>query len=68
MSRSYGSLCEVGEGDCNEDVDCAGSLVCGTNNCLKWVCFNWTEQKIDSSPGRVIVLGIFLPELWGQNY
>ena len=25
--------CDVGEGDCDEDIDCAGSLVCGDDNC-----------------------------------
>ena len=26
-------FCGVGEGDCDEDSDCAGSLVCGSDNC-----------------------------------
>merc|ERR1739838_1019421 len=26
-------LCLEGEGDCDDDGDCAGSLVCGTDNC-----------------------------------
>ena len=25
--------CNVGKGDCDSDYECAGSLVCGTNNC-----------------------------------
>ena len=25
--------CNVGEGDCDSDSHCAGSLKCGTNNC-----------------------------------
>ena len=25
--------CELGEGDCDNDGECVGSLVCGTNNC-----------------------------------
>ena len=25
--------CKVGEGDCDRDSDCEGSLVCGTDNC-----------------------------------
>ena len=25
----------IGEGDCNDDEECAGSLICGHNNCLK---------------------------------
>ena len=26
--------CDVSEGDCDEDDDCLGDLVCGTDNCL----------------------------------
>ena len=26
-------LCGLGEGDCQEDRDCAGLLVCGSDNC-----------------------------------
>jgi hypothetical protein len=25
--------CELGGGDCDSDGECAGSLVCGTDNC-----------------------------------
>ena len=25
--------CEVGDGDCDHDYQCAGSLICGTDNC-----------------------------------
>ena len=25
--------CKLGEGDCNTDNDCEGSLKCGVNNC-----------------------------------
>ena len=25
--------CDLGGGDCDSDLDCAGSLVCGTDNC-----------------------------------
>ena len=25
--------CNENEGDCQSDSDCAGNLVCGTNNC-----------------------------------
>ena len=28
------SPCNVGEGDCDFDSDCAGSLTCGMNNCV----------------------------------
>ena len=27
------SQCGLGEGDCDDDDDCSGDLVCGTNNC-----------------------------------
>ena len=27
--------CGLGEGDCDTDDECAGDLVCGTNNCLR---------------------------------
>ena len=30
----YSRLCEEGGGDCESDWECAGSLVCGHNNCL----------------------------------
>ena len=26
-------LCKLGEGDCDKDSDCEGSLVCGQDNC-----------------------------------
>ena len=32
--RQGGDLCSEGEGDCNEDRECQGLLVCGTNNCV----------------------------------
>ena len=25
--------CQLGEGDCDVDADCAGHLTCGTDNC-----------------------------------
>ena len=31
------SQCGHGEGDCDYDSDCAGDLVCGTNNCADGV-------------------------------
>ena len=30
--QSY-AQCGLGEGDCDDDEDCSGDLVCGTNNC-----------------------------------
>ena len=32
-ARNDVKLCAQDEGDCNTDQDCAGSLVCGDNNC-----------------------------------
>ena len=31
-----GSPCEEGGGDCDSDKECAGDLVCGSNNCLTY--------------------------------
>eukprot|EP00092_Neocalanus_flemingeri_P018547 GFUD01020083.1.p1 GENE.GFUD01020083.1~~GFUD01020083.1.p1 ORF type:complete len:130 (+),score=10.86 GFUD01020083.1:51-440(+) len=30
---SQGRVCHLGCGDCDDDGDCEGDLVCGTNNC-----------------------------------
>ena len=30
---SSSNLCGADEGDCDNDSECAGSLICGTNNC-----------------------------------
>ena len=30
------NLCALGEGDCDDDTDCAGNLVCGTDNCVNF--------------------------------
>eukprot|EP00092_Neocalanus_flemingeri_P106790 GFUD01137037.1.p2 GENE.GFUD01137037.1~~GFUD01137037.1.p2 ORF type:complete len:109 (+),score=7.29 GFUD01137037.1:51-377(+) len=30
---SEGRVCYLGCGDCDDDGDCEGDLVCGTNNC-----------------------------------
>ena len=32
-ARTGVQLCSQDEGDCESDLDCAGSLVCGDNNC-----------------------------------
>jgi len=37
---SASNQCDVGEGDCDSDNDCKGSLKCGTNNCPKGIKFN----------------------------
>ena len=33
--RGHNGECGKGEGDCNDDIDCAGALICGNNNCGK---------------------------------
>ena len=33
---SNNNLCVESEGDCDNDADCDGLLVCGNNNCLNW--------------------------------
>ena len=41
-SRDDGSCCTstapcaLGGGDCDNDIECAGDLVCGTDNCIGW--------------------------------
>ena len=40
--------CTLGEGDCDSDSDCAGSLSCGTDNCLADFSAsgsNWMSQS-----------------------
>ena len=32
---STSSPCNIGEGDCDRDSHCSGSLICGSNNCQK---------------------------------
>ena len=32
-ARNGVKLCSLNEGDCDSDLDCEGSLVCGDNNC-----------------------------------
>ena len=33
-SSTDGVLCGENEGDCDNDLDCVGNLLCGTKNCL----------------------------------
>ena len=41
------SLCADGEGDCDEDSECEGLLVCGTDNCANGTTFlDCCEQDI----------------------
>ena len=34
--KDYTNRCGDGDGDCNVDEDCVGSLICGSNNCKNW--------------------------------
>ena len=46
---SIANQCQLGGGDCDNDSDCAGNLICGVNNCrrdfetngTKW---NWYDD------------------------
>merc|ERR1719394_480532 len=51
--------CKLGQGDCDSDKECIGSLVCGTDNCQ-----NFTAQALNDAdcctnpgPGRCIDTG-----------
>ena len=37
------SPCDIGEGDCDTDDDCLGSLVCGKQNCGSGFFWNSTD-------------------------
>ena len=50
-ARNGVKLCSQDEGDCESDLDCAGSLVCGDNNC---------PQSVRRM--RRIVMTSFIPE------
>ena len=44
---SQDSLCTEGEGDCDEDSECEGSFVCGTDNCANGSTFlDCCQQEI----------------------
>ena len=48
-----GYKCKEGEGDCDNDSDCAGNLICGKDNCLKgissWLPFLPSFSTYDST-------------------
>ena len=47
--------CGVDEGDCDKDSDCAGNLVCGTNNC-KSSNSAWSSSGFDCcTEGKKII-------------
>ena len=39
--------CRVGEGDCNDDTDCIGDLICGTDNCRILFDTAWPSEHWD---------------------
>ena len=38
--------CAMGEGDCDNDSQCAGDLVCGTDNCIDFDTA-WPDSAFD---------------------
>lgn len=44
-SRKAGG-CQDGQGDCDEDTQCANNLICGHNNCP------WYKEKVYQKPGK----------------
>ena len=43
---SFNYPCDVGEGDCDNDKDCLGDLVCGNNNCKSFDSA-WSNKCFD---------------------
>ena len=57
-ARNDVKLCAQDEGDCNSDQDCAGSLVCGDNNCpqsvrrfMMMIIFGHFSQSLREASG-----------------
>ena len=46
--------CNVGEGDCDDDSECSGSLTCGSNNCKAtgMIGSNW-DNHADCCIGKI---------------
>ena len=42
-------LCDLGEGDCDEDNQCTGNLICGQDNCIG-VGFDKTDDCCAAPP------------------
>ena len=47
------SPCALGEGDCDDDSDCDGNLVCGTDNCRNFDSA-WTDEADCCTTGNTI--------------
>ena len=48
---SQSSPCIVGEGDCDDNGDCALNLICGQDNCVGDT-FHWTDDSCELVPFR----------------
>ena len=57
--------CGLGEGDCDTDEECAGDLVCGTNNCLPMGSGLKTRSDCCELP---VIKGMFLSVVEEGNY
>ena len=56
-----GRLCQEMEGDCDDDNECAGSLKCGTDNCILPKQSTWgSDFDCCYLPGDVWILNKFL--------
>merc|ERR1719383_1291500 len=51
--------CKLGQGDCDSDKDCSGSLVCGTDNCQ-----DFTAQALNSTDCCMELVGFGGPKDW----
>lgn len=48
LLQAVGGYCKEGEGDCDDDAECEGELVCGINNCA----WNSTDDCC-ANPGKL---------------
>ena len=48
--------CSIGKGDCDRDSDCAGGLICGTNNCER----NFGKTGSNWSSAADCCIGIYI--------
>ena len=51
-SGSYCTNCNLGEGDCDKDSQCAGNLVCGSDNCGCTAGRNGWRDSADCCKGK----------------
>ena len=49
LLQAVGGYCKEGEGDCDDDAECEGELVCGINNCA----WNSTFDDCCANPGKL---------------